>query len=590
MAFQLSEVDGVPVIVAPSAGQTTAGLVFRVGRGDETLARSGITHLTEHLLLHPLGLTDIHFNGSTGPEVTSFHTSGRPDEVVAFFAQVCAALAALPMQRLETERDIIRTEWSSRSTSVYEALPLWRYGARTRGLVSYHEPGIRALTPADLEQWTRTWFTRENAVLWVAGEIPPGLRLPLPGGRRMPLPQPTSALPATPAWFVNGPPAVVMDAVVPHSPPAAVFAEVLERALFHDLRQEGGLSYAVSTNYDDRGDGWATITAGADAHAEKADAVLGGFVDTLARLRVGRIEERDITSYTAKLRERARHPDAEASTLASAAFELLTGRAPRDLAQRLDDMEAVTVAQVHAVARAAVDGALLGVPGGRDADWAGFTAAPHHSTSVVAGAPHRSRESDRRLHIGPEGISVAEAVAGQGPRAATVRFDEVAAMTAWPDGARHLIGYDGITVRYEPTLWHATPAITAQLDAAVPPDRVITLPARSPEEIPQPDQDGRAGSRRRERSGGGGRPGGSGPTGGERAGGGRRWSGGELTGLILSLVLGSMLLCLGGLLAVATTQNTGSPDDIGWGPAISTFVCMAVVFAPAVWLLLRRRR
>lgn len=580
MAFQLTEVDGVPTIVAPTAGQTTASLVFRVGRGDETLARSGITHLIEHLVLHPLGLTDIHFNGSTGPEVTSFHTSGRPDEVVAFFDQVCASLATLPMQRLETERGIIRAEWSSRPSSVYENLPLWRYGARNWGLLSYHEPGIRMLTPAELTHWTRTWFTRENAVLWVAGEIPPGLRLPLPSGRRMPLPQPTSALPATPAWFVNGPPAVVMDTVVPHGAPAAVFTEVLERALFHDLRQEGGLSYAVSSNYDDRGDGWATITAGADAHAEKLDAVLGGFVDTLARLRVGRIEERDITSYTAKLRERARHPDAEASTLASAAFEVLTGRRPRDLAQRLADIEAVTVEQVRAVAEAAAEGALLGVPGGRDAEWAGFTAAPTHSPAPVTGSPHRSQESDRlRLHVAPEGISVVEDDDRRGPRAVTVHFDQVAAMMTWPDGARQLVGYDGITVRYEPTLWQSTAAVTAHLDAAVPPDRVIALPARSPEEIPEPDKSRTRNSSRRDRPGSGG-----------RTAGGRRWSGWELTGLILSLVFGSMLLCLGGLFALAASEDAGSPNDISWGFPITTFVCTAIFLAPAAWLLLRRRR
>ncbi|MFD0528262.1 hypothetical protein ACFQ1I_16135 [Kitasatospora arboriphila] len=34
------EVDGVPALHAPRPGRTTAGLVFRVGSADETLARA----------------------------------------------------------------------------------------------------------------------------------------------------------------------------------------------------------------------------------------------------------------------------------------------------------------------------------------------------------------------------------------------------------------------------------------------------------------------------------------------------------------------------------------------------------------------
>ena len=60
------DVDGVPVLLGPTAGPMQAGLVFRVGFADEPLARRGITHLLEHLALYPLGLGDYHFNGTTG--------------------------------------------------------------------------------------------------------------------------------------------------------------------------------------------------------------------------------------------------------------------------------------------------------------------------------------------------------------------------------------------------------------------------------------------------------------------------------------------------------------------------------------------
>ena len=49
-----TEIDGIPVLATPD-GPVAAGITFRVGYADETLARHGITHLTEHLALYRLG-------------------------------------------------------------------------------------------------------------------------------------------------------------------------------------------------------------------------------------------------------------------------------------------------------------------------------------------------------------------------------------------------------------------------------------------------------------------------------------------------------------------------------------------------------
>lgn len=43
--------SGVPTFWTDGPGRFSAGLVFRVGRVDETLVTSGITHLVEHLAL-----------------------------------------------------------------------------------------------------------------------------------------------------------------------------------------------------------------------------------------------------------------------------------------------------------------------------------------------------------------------------------------------------------------------------------------------------------------------------------------------------------------------------------------------------------
>jgi hypothetical protein len=47
--FARTSVDGVPAFWTHAGGGMAAGLVFRVGRADESLARGGVTHLIEHL-------------------------------------------------------------------------------------------------------------------------------------------------------------------------------------------------------------------------------------------------------------------------------------------------------------------------------------------------------------------------------------------------------------------------------------------------------------------------------------------------------------------------------------------------------------
>src|SRR4051794_7110628 len=112
--------------MAPTAGPMRAGLTFRVGTADETLARSGITHLLEHLALAPLGLTDYHFNGATAPTFPSFYMQGSESDIAGFLPSVCRTIHDLPMARLEVEKEILRTEWSSRGNTAVDALPLWR--------------------------------------------------------------------------------------------------------------------------------------------------------------------------------------------------------------------------------------------------------------------------------------------------------------------------------------------------------------------------------------------------------------------------------------------------------------------------------
>ncbi|MFE0513433.1 M16 family metallopeptidase [Streptomyces sp. NPDC058964] len=475
--------QGIPTLYAARPGDITAGLFFRVGRADETLATSGVTHLVEHLALHRLGRSEAHHNGATADTYTLFHVTGGEDEVVTYLNDVCAALRDLPLDRLETEKEILRTEAAGRANGVNHQMPLWRYGAQGYGLSGYDEPGTWGLTADQVRNWAATRFTRDNAVVWITGDhVPEGLDLTLPAGRRIPVPAASSALPVTPAHIPGEDGHVVFDAVLRRSTAAAVLADVLGRALFQELRQEGGYSYKAAADYTPRDAGFATLTAYADALPEKQDAVVGAFVDTLARLRAGRIEQAELDSVRAKSLKRYDAPDLGAALLPSYALNLLIGHRLLSPEQHRAELRAVTVADLREVAREAWDGGLLQVPT-RGADWAGFAAAPRFSSSAVTGTPHRSLERDDvTLVIGAEGVSL---LLPDGP--VTVRYDACAAMTTRPDGARVLTGLDGFRVAVEPTLFRdVTAERIAALDAAVPADAVVPLPARDPERIPRP--------------------------------------------------------------------------------------------------------
>lgn len=482
-----TEVDGIPTLLAPTSGggPVVAGLFFRVGAADETLATAGLTHLVEHLALHRHGVSDLHYNGSTAATHTHFVVSGTAEEVVAYLNGVCASLRDLPVERLATEREILRTEQAGRGRGPNHQLPLWRYGARGYGLASYPEYGTLHLTADAVRAWAATWFTRDNAVLWIASDtVPDGLDLTLPAGRRQPLPEPTSALPVTPAYLTGGSGGVVLDGIVRRSTAAVLFAEVLSRALFTDLRQKGGYSYTADCGYQPRDRDHATLTAFADALPQKQDAVVGGFIDVLARLRAGTIDQAELDSARAKTLKQYEGPDTGAAALPSYALNLLTGHPNLTPDEHRAELDAVTVEDLREVAGELYGSALIQVPG-RSVDWAGFTAAPQWSAPVTdpAGTVHRSRASDAvSLAVGPEAVTLVTP-GGQ----ITVRYDACAAMRVFPDGARHLIGFDAFVVEVEPTLYaKLTPVRMAVIDAAVPAAAVVPMPERDPDEIPQP--------------------------------------------------------------------------------------------------------
>ncbi|WP_330298120.1 M16 family metallopeptidase [Streptomyces sp. NBC_00503] len=563
-------VNGIRTLLAPRPGPLTAGLLFRVGSADETLATSGITHLVEHLALHHHGLGDLHYNGATAPTYTHFHVTGSPADITEYLNGVCAALRDLPMDRLETEKEILRTEAAGKNSGPAHSAALWRYGANSYGLVAYPEFGLFKITESDVRDWARTRFTRENAVLWIAGDaalegvegiegLGLGLDLGLPSGEWRPAPEPTSALPRTPAYFHGEDGGVCLTAVVPRSTGATLFAGVLSKELFRELRQKGGYSYTAAADYTMRDADHATVLAYADSLPEKQDALVGAFVDVLAKLRAGRIEESDLDSVRASALARFEVPDLAAAWLPGRAVDLLLGRPHLSTAGARAEIEAVTAADLRKVARAVWADALMQVPD-RAVDWAGLTAAPSQSAELVTGRRHPSVEDDAvYLVVGTEGIS---GVSAHGR--ATVRYADCVLLRTFPDGGLQLIGRDGIALTVEPTLYRIRRSDLSVVDASVPPSAVVAMEPRDPSRIPRPGKPTLATSWRNPRSG-------------------------LFTAAIWGLgVLSVALAVVTWVLAFRATDRSIAPGDQDWR-AVKVTCLLTVACAAAFVTRLRRR-
>ncbi|MGI8330123.1 hypothetical protein ACRYCC_09155 [Actinomadura scrupuli] len=479
------EVAGIPTFWSEGQGPLKAGLIFRVGHADETLATRGITHLVEHLALHPIGQPAHHYNGQVDAITTAFTTEGSPDEVADFLSSICRSLHDLPVDRLKVENRILQTEEDGRRAGPLGALLLWRYGAATYGLPGYEEFGIGLHTPEQLGAWGRRWFTQGNAVLALIGGPPPeGLRLELPAGERIAPPAPSSALPRTPAYFneqLNG---VAMLSAVPRSAAAQAYSLLLARRLHRTLRQDSGISYSPTADYMPRDTGTAHVTAFADGLEDSHAKLIAQFVEEIERLATEPGAQDELDKIITQMRARVSDPEAIAGVAVGAAMRELLGSEPLDRAALLAEIDALDARAVQETAAQALDAALLMLPRGHEPQGRRFHMAPASSPGTVDGRTLRSADApiDRdRLIIGPEGVSLVH-----GPRYVTVKFSACEAMLAWPDGARRLYGRDGFSLHLEPTLWENGGSIPEALDRAVPADRVIPQQARSEDHIPQP--------------------------------------------------------------------------------------------------------
>ncbi|GII99024.1 putative Zn-dependent peptidase [Sediminihabitans luteus] len=495
LAYTFTHVDGVPAVLVPREGPVTAGITFRVGMADESLATSGITHLVEHLALHGLGEVEAHHNGTTTMTTTTFHVTGSPAEAAAFLTGLCASLRDLPTERLATEKNVLATESAHRGSRAAGAALATRFGARAHGLAGYGELGLDRIGPDELASWTHRWFTRENAVVFLTTtDVPEGLVLDLPSGERMPAPTARPVLASTPAFEQGAQGEVRVTAVVDRGPAASLLMSVVRARLQRDLRRSAGYSYVVEAGLVPLDREHALLALYADSLPAHQDAVVGAVVDVLAALRAGRIGAEELEGARSAVLRELDAPDVDAAILPTAACDLLLGEDVADAARRRSQILSVTLEEVVEAAGQVWPSALAQVPGG-PLDWAGFAEARPTASTPVRGYPFAHvDEPGVELLLERAGFTVQHAGAHR-----TVLLEDVAALVVLGDGGRVVVGTDGTTVDVEPTVFEGLTAdvVARRVDGVVPEHLHVHRPARDPEQVPAPRGPGLAATRAR---------------------------------------------------------------------------------------------
>jgi hypothetical protein len=460
----------VPLLTAPGEGLVQGGIIFQAGWAYETLPGRGITHLVEHLALSGENPADRHSNGSTGANKTAFYTTGSAEQVADFLRRVTDALRDLPLDLLDREVNVIRTEEEHAGS---DSLATLRYGAQGRGLGDYRQLGLNRVTTREVREWSRRWFTAGNAVAYMTAKPPRGFRLDLPPGERAGDPPDGAVVPLP--LGMNGPiGTAILDTVVPRGPAAQVYADAADRMLMEALRVERALSYKADAVYSAVNSRFARIVMAADSRQENNAAMVERFLATVLRLR----DEPAPESVLAALRQQLdRHSEDQVPAVAlliSHGQELLEGRQPKSLAEHNREYRDVTPGEVQRVAQEAWGNSIIQVaPPEGLVEGLGLFDLP--LPAPIGQTLKEYRPTDPKwfalLTFAAEGLSL---VVHQEP-ASAVRYQDAVALLTYPNGAVRVVGRDNNTVEVDPTAWQK-----------MPPEDMANLVARFPERLRVP--------------------------------------------------------------------------------------------------------
>jgi zinc protease len=474
--IQRTEVDGVRTLWVDEPGPTIATLAFRVGRSDEPTPMSGITHIVEHLALAGLGVQDYDHNGFVDGQQTVFTSVGRPDEIRAFLESVVRGVTHPPLDRLLLERRILREERDQRGPSIGGAIRWYRFGYAGQGRAlgpGDDELGLDWLGPEPVEAWIRRWFTRQNAILWLTGPVPAGLRLDLPDGQPSTDPDidPTPGL-TFPSHLPWDGPAATLSFTAARSSAIHIVSNVAHRRARQRLRFDQGLVYDVELDYEPIAPTVAHIMLGAECPDDRIRPVVDGLLAIVRELAaVGPTQQeldQEINGYLRQYEDR----DGRIALLASTAFDTLWGGPVRTAEGLLEERRRVDPSAAAEALATALQSLLVMANCEPIEDLHPY---PSWSPSRVDGREYGpagfflpGRRPRERLVVGPDGVTVA-VTSGEW---LTVRYTDCVASIHEAPTIRTLLGRDGMRATVVAEAWKDGARAIDEIDEAIPAERV----------------------------------------------------------------------------------------------------------------------
>ena len=481
-SIERESIGGVPVLRAASpSGTNTAALTFRVGRFDEALPTSGITHLVEHLALASTPPQRYQFNAEVSGLFTTFVMQGTDNlDVARFLAAVCQGLTAHHEGRLEQEKRVLRTEALHREGASMIATCLReRYGATGPGLLGYEEFGLHRLGWAEINAWRSSWFTAANAVLCIVGELPAGLEIDLPAGQPRAAPSLTPLALDLPGFVVAGMGGVGMSMTLPSMPSGRVTLDILERRLTRILRYDRGLTYRVGCIREALTVGLDHAWVAADALPEHIPMVAETVLATLDTISDTGPTDEELQDYEHRLRDSLQSADdGAAQVVTRAAQRVLTHQPDQDSEQLLAEVTGVEPSDVRQTAADLLSTAIVAIPRPVPALAGRMKQLPKWSAATITGTEFAAR-SGAKLTVGEAGVMLR---VQPGDRV-SIPAGEAAGLLRWNDGKRALIGKDGFVVGFDPAHWNDADLVRRSLESLIDPSAVIDIDEPGPATI-----------------------------------------------------------------------------------------------------------
>jgi len=396
-SVHVTEIDNVPVYWQDAPGPLTAGLMFGCGTRDETFVTIGVTHLVAHLVMSTLPRVHHDHNPSVDLCATEFTATGRPEQIVDFLRGVCEGISSLPVDRLAQEASVLEAENGFATHPTAAALLTRRYGIGDVGLETFTGPGHERLDAHQVLAHAARYFVAGNAVLWLTGPPPDGLRLPLPAGERPRRIEPVPLAQDGPRWSHEAveAPGLLLSGVRDAAWNVAM-ALLIER-LRDEARHRRGLSYEVFGDVITTGPLARQYVVVADALPDHEGDVAAILWEQTRRLAAEGPTDAELAHEKAGYAEAYDDPRWPAEEARQQATAGLLGLVTDDPDGRLREVASVTRADVMNRLSGALPSALIALPFGASVSLEGVEEGGCPSSTAEPGGHAFSMKAPVRL-------------------------------------------------------------------------------------------------------------------------------------------------------------------------------------------------